>query len=370
MQDTNLTRLDEIELKCKGIRKLMNEHGLSGIFLRQQKNFAWISAGATNPVVINHDPGFVGILITADSRFYLTQNVEAPRLESEELGGLGFKAVISSWWDEDVDLTLKGLVSGRLGCDMPLAGALSVEAEISSMRPNFTAGEISRISTLGADVGKNLALTAEIVKPGMTEFEVAGLMGRALISEGIRPVLYLVAADARVSQFRHAVPTAKTIENYVVMSVCAERAGLIVATTRILHFGTVPVSTQKKYEDLLLVDAVFVTGCRPGTDINDAFVAGCASYDELGYPDEWKKHYQGGLIGYAEREVLALPSTHFDIRAGQALAWNPTITGTKAEDTFIVEDSGFTNITLDESWPSREIESGGACLKLPEILVR
>ena len=174
MQDTNKIRLDEIELKCNGIRNLMNEHGLSGIFLRQQKNFAWITAGASNPVVINHDPGFVGILITANYRFFLTQNVEAPRLESEELGGLGFEAAISSWWDEDVELTLKGLVSGRLGCDMPLAGALSVENEISSLRPTLTAGEISRVSTLGADVGRNLALTAGIVEPGMSEFDVAG----------------------------------------------------------------------------------------------------------------------------------------------------------------------------------------------------
>lgn len=370
MQSMNKERLDEIDLKCLGIRNLMNEYGLSGIFLRQQKNFAWITAGATNPVVINHDPGFAGILITDSSRFVLTQNVEAPRLEAEELDGLGFKAVTSSWWDEDVALSLKELVAGSLGCDVPMEGALLVENEISLLRPTLTAGEISRISGLGVDVGKGLALTAGLIEPGMTEFEVAGLMGRALVSEGIRPVLYLVAADERVSLFRHAVPTAKKLDKYLVMSVCAERSGLIVAATRVVHFGAVPESTRKKYEDLLRVDSVFISECRPGADIHDAFAAGCASYDRFGYPDEWKKHYQGGLIGYAEREVLALPETRFEIKPGQALAWNPTITGTKTEDTFLVQDSGFTNITLDESWPSREIESGGTCLMLPEILVR
>jgi hypothetical protein len=51
-------------------------------------------------------------------------------------------------------------------------------------------------------------------------------------------------------------------------------------------------------------------------------------------------HHQGGLTGYASREVIATPSSREIIQAGHAFAWNPSITGAKAEETFVLLESG------------------------------
>jgi hypothetical protein len=46
------------------------------------------------------------------------------------------------------------------------------------------------------------------------------------------------------------------------------------------------------------------------------------------------------VTGYASREVIATPYTQPPIEPGQAFAWNPSITGAKAEETFVLTQSG------------------------------
>jgi hypothetical protein len=46
------------------------------------------------------------------------------------------------------------------------------------------------------------------------------------------------------------------------------------------------------------------------------------------------------MAGYAAREVVASPKTRQEVRTGQAFAWNPSITGAKAEETFVLTENG------------------------------
>jgi Xaa-Pro dipeptidase len=79
---------------------------------------------------------------------------------------------------------------------------------------------------------------------------------------------------------------------------------------------------------------------RPGRTLADAFADCRRFYAEAGFPGEWRLHHQGGLTGYASRELIATPYTDAVIEHGQAFAWNPSITGAKAEETFVLTEDG------------------------------
>jgi hypothetical protein len=49
---------------------------------------------------------------------------------------------------------------------------------------------------------------------------------------------------------------------------------------------------------------------------------------------------QGRLTGYAPPEIIATPRTDQKIPACRAFAWNPSITGAKAEETIVLTGSG------------------------------
>jgi hypothetical protein len=54
----------------------------------------------------------------------------------------------------------------------------------------------------------------------------------------------------------------------------------------------------------------------------------------------------------------------------QAFAWNPSITGTKSEDTIIATPQGPEIISLSPGLPTREQEVAGTRLQRSDIVVR
>jgi len=100
--------------------------------------------------------------------------------------------------------------------------------------------------------------------------------------------------------------------------------------------------------------------------VADVFKDGVSAYARTGFADEWKLHHQGGPTGYATRYSRATFSSAGHVSAGQAYAWNPSITGTKSEDTILVLESGPEVISGDPSWPMVE----GLPVPRPDILVR
>jgi antitoxin VapB len=108
------------------------------------------------------------------------------------------------------------------------------------------------------------------------------------------------------------------------------------------------------------VDATLHSGTIPGRRWCDVFAEAQRTYAQTGFADEWKKHHQGGPMGYELRDFKATPTEMRTVQPSQLVGWNPSITGTKSEDTII---SGGEVITIDPDWP----EGPGS---RPEILVR
>jgi Xaa-Pro aminopeptidase len=121
----------------------------------------------------------------------------------------------------------------------------------------------------------------------------------------------------------------------------AQRGGLYANLTRIawLDDPEPEVARRQAACDEILA-RMRIEATRPGRTLADAFDDVRRLYAETGFPDEWRRHHQGGITGYASREVIATPYTQVEIEPGMAFAWNPSVTGAKAEETFVLTESG------------------------------
>ena len=180
-----------------------------------------------------------------------------------------------------------------------------------------------------------------MVAPGVTELELAGEIAAACRRRGLSSPVLLAAADDRIAAHRHALPFGATIERRAMLVVSAERGGLYANLTRFVELEEPePMLAQRIAATEEILERMRLEATRPGITLADAFGTCSGFYRDAGFPDEIRLHHQGGLTGYASRELIATPKTDHLIAVGQAFAWNPSITGAKAEETFVLTESG------------------------------
>jgi Xaa-Pro aminopeptidase len=148
------------------------------------------------------------------------------------------------------------------------------------------------------------------------------------------------------------------------------RHGLISALTRLVHFGKLPGALRQRHRAVCAVDASFHLHTRVGTPVRDVFRHGVAAYKDQGFAREWILHHQGGPCGYQGRDYLGSPSAPGVVLENQPYAWNPSITGTKSEDTIMATAKGPVVMTPAVDWPMVEVETDSGFWPRPDILVR
>jgi Xaa-Pro aminopeptidase len=221
---------------------------------------------------------------------------------------------------------------------------------------------------LGERVSSALEKTLMKTKKGEKESEVVGKLCSEIWKDRIDPITLMAAADDRVFQFRHPIPTERKIEKYLMVSLNARKWGLIVSLTRFVHFGKLPKELKKKYEANVFIDCTLIAHTRPGILAREVLQKGIDAYQEKGYPDEWKLHHQGGSIGYTGRDYrvdFKLPDI---IQENQAFTWNPTITGTKSEDTILATSKDPEMITHPVLYPTLKLKVENISFIRPAIL--
>ena len=204
----------------------------------------------------------------------------------------------------------------------------------------------------------------------MTEHEIAAEMARNLFAKNMYPVVILIATDERNFSYRHPLPYDKKLEKYAMLITCARRGGLITSRSRSVYFGNLPSELAAKQEAVAYVDAVFMARTQPGEKVTDIFQAAKDAYAKVGWPEEWHFHHQGGSIGYESRDYIGSQSSTDVVYPHQAFTWNPTIQGTKSEDTIIVTAGTPEIITATGQWPSMRLDIDGLKIDRPEILIR
>jgi Xaa-Pro aminopeptidase len=361
---------DEIREKERRVREFLQLKGLKALLLKRQANFSWMTCGGLNLVGIATEMGATSLLITDNSKFVISSNIEAPRMiEEEGLEKQGFIVKSFPWYEEEeVSIVKELLGEGPLGSDAPFPNAQMMAEDIARLRYSFTPDEQKRYRWLGKRVSIALEKTMMKTKKGEKESAVVGRLCKELWKDRIDPITLMSAADDRISNFRHPIPTEKRIEKYLMVSVNARKWGLIVSLTRFVHFGKLSKELREKYEANVFIDCTLMAHSRPRVPAREVLQKGIEAYKEKGYPEEWKFHHQGGSIGYTGRDYRVNFKTPDIIQENQAFTWNPSITGTKSEDTIIVTSKGPVMITRPFLYPTLSLSVAGISFIRPDVL--
>jgi antitoxin VapB len=206
------------------------------------------------------------------------------------------------------------------------------------------------------------------IRPGMTEWEVAGLLAKPQLDLGLMPNLILVASDDRILKYRHPIPTNKRVEKVCMLVTCALRHGLVVNSTRIVHFGPLPEELNREHLAVCQIHAELMAATKPGATTAELWKVANDAYAAAGYAEEIKLHHQGGAAGYLGRDWFLMPGIDETVQPNQAYAWNPSITGTKGEETFIATETGPVLLTEQAGWPMLEVTAKGKTYRFADIL--
>jgi Xaa-Pro aminopeptidase len=317
----------------------MERRGAGAVVLRRPENFAWYTGGGNSRVEYASPVGVADVVLTADGEWVLTSTIEGPRMGDEE--AVGFE-VVEYPWEQGPDAALRELTGERPAvADIPLDGAVSLGEDLDAIRRVLDPDAIERLRAVGADLSAALEEAAGAVVPGMTEHRAADEIAAACRCRGLVPTVLLAATHERIGLYRHPLPSAATIERRAMLVASAQRGGLYANLTRMVHFEE-PDPEIARRQDLCdeILTRMRDEATRPGQSVAEAFADCRRFYAEAGFPDEWRLHHQGGITGYASREVIATPASEIEIETGQAFAWNPSITGAKAEETFVLTEDG------------------------------
>jgi Xaa-Pro aminopeptidase len=363
-----MTAAQEFAVKCERVRSILDMHSLNAVVIQKATNLAWLLAGAECWIGRTVERGSCSAVITRDDCHVLMNAIEAPRLSAEELADLGATVHEFAWHQDSTDDLITTLGGACIGSDAGAKGSQPIEAALIAVQTPLTPPEVERYRALGRDAGEALGVALRQVEPGMTEHQIASLIAREVLARGAQTAVLLVAVDDRAMRYRHPVPTDRVLAHYVMGVIVARRGGLHASATRCAYFGELPEELALKHQRVCAIDGLILGATREGATAGDVFAVAQEAYAEAGYPDEWQCHHQGGATGYQSRTWRATPGSREAIRAGQAFAWNPSLQGTKSEDTIMCHGREIEVLTATPGWPTVAVPSAVGALERAAIL--
>jgi Xaa-Pro dipeptidase len=327
------------ENRDRSLRELMDERGLGALLLSRPANFAWYTGGADNRVDHGDPVGVASVLVTTDDAYVLTNNIEAPRMREEQTPEI---EVVEHPWHEEPAALLRELTGGAgVGTDFPSTSGPDLSAEISPLRYVLDGDAIEDYRRLGEDTVIAVSEASGSLSPETDELDAAAELSAACLGRGMFAPVLLAASEERLVRHRHPVPHGGHLGKQAMLVVCAERGGLFVSLTRMIYFREPDPQTARRQEACEeILRRMREEATRKGRTLAQSFEDCRRFYAEAGYPEGWRDHHQGGMTGYASREVIATPGTPQEITEAQAFAWNPSLVGAKAEETFVLGPEG------------------------------
>ncbi|MCC2693437.1 M24 family metallopeptidase [Nodularia sp. LEGE 04288] len=356
---------EEVSTKLGLIRETLSQTEMNGLRLRGTDWFAWATAGASNTVLLTAETGVAEVLVTGQDAWILTDEIEAQRLQDEELPH-NFKLHINPWADPTAretfvrDATDGGKIISDV-CDnakrhRPTSQKQPIPHSLQQYKRVLLPTELERYRQVGQKASAAMTEVLQAAQPTWTEYQLAGAGAEALWARGLHPALTLVAGERRLPLYRHATPTEEKIGRQAMLVFCARRYGLYANLTRFVCFGRLSNDQAQLHHHVREIEAHALSLCQPGTTLDTIYHALAQAYEQHGFADAIRQHHQGGTTGYLAREIVANPLTKDFLTENMAIAWNPSLTGAKVEDTFVIlKDGNLENLTFDPNFPSVEV---------------
>lgn len=178
----------------------------------------------------------------------------------------------------------------------------------------------------------------------------------------------MVGADERIEKFRHPIPTENVWKKVLLIVVCAKREGLIASLSRIVCVGKIPSKLKHKTEAAAYVFAKLLSETKTEKSGAQLYQIAAEAYAEKGFTNEINLHHQGGATGYKTRDWVIHPASSEKVFPNPAFAWNPSITGTKVEETCLILDNEIAMLTETPDFPKISVEIEGRKYFSPDIL--
>jgi Xaa-Pro dipeptidase len=377
-------RAQRIAHALGAVRRLLEENDQHSIVLTKPGDVAWVTAGMNPPIDRTAAVDLLWVCISVSRFVIVTTDIEAPRIRAEmqpELFGIDVVGV--PWWDAKAAVlaSLRALGVNRdaggtsVSSDGHPAFGLDLSDELTSARMNLCEKEGDELRRLGRDATDAVQQALQSWVPGETDFDIQSRIARAVEKTGADCPVLLVGVDDRVTKFRHPIALGAPAHCLIMAVLVARRSGLHVALTRYASRGepaprvTTGLAAAKRIHAQVL--SAHTVGNRYGAVLSSLDEA----YTTEGYPGAWREHYQGGPIGYAQREFEISPAQSVSrwwqepISIGNAIAWNPSVAGGgKDEDTYLVGTNGQHEwVTAAPGWPTSLVP--GTQLIRPDVLM-
>ena len=360
----------DVAIKEERLWRFLAGAGYDAAVIGRADTFAWLTGGGENRVIHSTETGF-SLLMFAGGRKHLVSLVaDGPRVMEEELEGLGYEPEFLHWYAEAPAVRAMALAGGgRVLSDLPLPGADCRPDCFTALQTPLTPKERERCRILGRMTDEVLAEAAGRIRPGMTELQVQGLLAGLYAERDIALDVLLIGSDARIGAYRHCLPSPKTIESVVLLSPAIRKWGLHANVARMVCFGSVPAQTRQRFEAVTAIEAEVLSLVRPGMRFRDILERQKALYAAMGWPEEWRLHYQGGTTGYHVSDPTLCQRADAVLVENQVYDWFITITGAKAEELSLHADGRLEVPSVTGAWPTRAWTRNGVTRLLPELLV-
>ena len=354
----------EVAAKLAQLRERLPEIGAPAVALTTSGAVAWLTAGLTNRIEAGAMASAMWVVITSDGAIALTTNVERARIHAEHgLSERGLRLEAIDWFAGDAGLVAAacewaGSPADVIASDGHAAFGIDAEDDLAALRLALAPPERERLAALGRDAASALEHALRTWQPGERDLDLQARVAGGLERTGAFGACLIVGGDDRVERFRHPLAIGAPVSRLAMAVVVAERGGLHAAATRMACADGLSDRVRDAWSAALGVEARMLEAGQVGQTYGDVMAACERAYVDAGHRGAWREHYQGGPIGYRQREFEVVPIQSHSrwfrqrIEPGHAVAWNPSVAGGgKTEDTFLIDDEGVHCMTRTGEWP-------------------